>query len=117
MSRTGIKTYIALHMMLMIYSLSGVCSKKASMEAFFSLRFFVYYSIIILLLGIYAVVWQQIIKYLPLTAAYANKAVTVIWGIVWGCLVFGEYLSIGKVIGGLLVIAGVVLFAVSEDRI
>ena len=32
----------------------------------------------------YAFGWQQVIKHLPLTTAYANKAVTVVWGILLG---------------------------------
>lgn len=38
------------------------------------------YGLVILTPGVYAIVWQQIIKRLPLTAAHANKAVTIVWG-------------------------------------
>ena len=82
--------------MLMIYSMSGICSKLASGEAFLSFRFCFYYAIIILLLGFYAIGWQQIIKRLPLTTAFANKAVTVIWGIIWGAVFFHEKVTVGK---------------------
>ena len=56
--------------------------------SFLSLPFIFWYGLVILNLGIYAVVWQQIIKHLPLTTAYANKAVTIVWGILWGSLFF-----------------------------
>lgn len=72
----------------MIYSMSGICSKLASGEKFLSPHFCLYYAIIILLLGFYAIGWQQIIKRLPLTTAFANKAVTVVWGIIWGAVFF-----------------------------
>ena len=70
----------------------------------------------ILLLGVYAIAWQQIIKVLPLTTAFANKAVTVVWGLIWGMLFFGERLTAGKLIGALLVIVGVALFGMAEGE-
>lgn len=67
--------------------------------------------IIILLLGFYAIGWQQIIKRLPLTTAFANKAVTIVWGMIWGLLFFNEKITTGKVIGALLVMVGIILYS------
>lgn len=108
------KTLFALHLMLMIYSVSGICSKMAGQYPFLSLEFCFFYGIIILLLGFYAIGWQQIIKRLPLSIAFANKAVTVVWGTVWGVLFFEETLSVGRLVGAAMVIAGVVLYAGSD---
>lgn len=80
------KTLIVLHLMLMIYSMSGIFSKLAAGQPFLSFRFCLYYGAIIALLGLYAIGWQQIIKRMPLTLAFANKAVTTVWGLVWGLL-------------------------------
>ena len=33
---------------------------------------------------------EQILKHLPLTVAYANKPVSLIWGMIWGTFIFGE---------------------------
>ncbi len=103
--------YIGLHILLLVYSASTVFSKLASGYPFLSFRFLLCYGMVLLLLGAYAVFWQQIIKRLPLMTAYANKAVTVVWGIVWGALVFQEKITWGKVFGAVLVIAGVMLYA------
>lgn len=116
MNKKNLKTLILLHVMLMIYSLSGICSKKAAGATFLSLEFCLYYAAIIGLLGFYAIGWQQIIKRLPLTTAFANKAVTVVWGIIWGALIFHEAITPGKVAGALMVIAGVVLFARADGE-
>lgn len=104
-------TLLALHLMLAIYSLSGVCSKLAAGEEFLSLNFCLFYGAVILLLGFYAIAWQQIIKRMPLTAAYANRAATVIWGLIWGVLFFQEGITPGKVIGAAMVVAGIVMYA------
>ena len=100
--------------MLMIYSASGICSKMAAGESFLSFKFCLFYGAIIALLGFYAIGWQQIIKRIPLTTAFANKAVTVVWGIVWGLVFFHESISVGKIIGALLVVGGVVLYSYSD---
>ena len=114
--RQEIKTISLLHLMLMVYSLSGVCSKLAAGEPFLGGRFCVFYGTVILLLAFYAVAWQQVIRVLPLTTAFANKAVTTAWGLVWGLLFFHEQITFGKLLGVTLVIAGVVLFSTAEQE-
>lgn len=114
--RQEIKTISLLHLMLMVYSLSGVCSKLAAGEPFLSVRFCIFYGTVILLLAFYAVAWQQVIRVLPLTTAFANKAVTTAWGLVWGLLFFHEQITFGKLLGVILVIAGVVLFSTGEQE-
>ena len=114
MKRKHLKTLLALHLLLMVYSMSGICSKLAANVPFLSFQFCLYYAAIIGLLGVYAIGWQQIIKRLPLSIAFANKAVTVVWGTVWGVLFFEETLSVGRLVGAAMVIAGVVLYAGSD---
>lgn len=116
MKKEKIKVLMGLHIMLMVYSMSGICSKMASKQAFMSPMFCIYYAAIILLLVLYAIGWQQIIKRLPLTTAFANKAITVVWGIVWGALFFEEAITLGKVLGAALVITGVILFVRGDSE-
>lgn len=111
-----ISILLLLQVLLAVYSFSGVFSKLASATEFLSFRFCLYYGCIIILLGIYAIGWQQIIKRLPLTTAFANKAVTVVWGIIWGAFFFDEKISVGKIAGAILVIAGVVLFSKAGEE-
>lgn len=107
---------ILLHLMLMVYSISGVLSKLAAFQVFLSFRFCACYGGIITILGFYALAWQQIIKRLPLTTAFANKAITVIWGMIWGVLFFHESVTLGKIAGITLVASGVVLFSTDKQE-
>ena len=116
MNKSMIKMLLGLHAMLMIYSMSGICSKLAAGEKFLSIRFCIYYIIIIGLLGVYAIGWQQVIKNIPLTTAFANKAVTVVWGIVWGRLFFGESITFGKLVGAAMVVGGVIILAKTDEE-
>ncbi len=110
------KAYLLLHLLLLLYSASTVFTKLAAREEFLSFRFILCYGMIVLLLGSYALGWQQVIKRLPLSLAYANKAVTVVWGMIAGLVFFGESVTAGKVLGALLVIGGVILFAFSDGK-
>lgn len=103
-----------LHIVLAVYSFLGIFSKFAANEIFLSPKFILYYGLVILGLFIYAIVWQQLLKKLPLITAYANKAVTVIWGIVWGRTFFTEPITVKKVLGAIIIIVGV-YFVVSSD--
>ena len=109
--------FVALHALLLVYSLSGILSKLASSYPFLSFEFFVLYGGMLLILVVYAIAWQQIIKRLPLSVAFANKAVTVVWGIVWGLLFFNERVTVGMVVGAAIVMAGVVLYSSDSSKI
>lgn len=117
MSNTKKKTILALNILLMVYSFSGICSKMASKESGITFKFCFFYACVVGLLGIYAIGWQQIIKRIPLTTAFANKAVTVIWGLIWGMIFFKEQITLGKICGALLVVAGVVLYAKADTNL
>ncbi len=114
-NKTKIKYLIALHIELLILSLSGVCSKMAAQNQFLSTWWLFWYALVILNLGVYAIVWQQIIKYLPLTTAYANKAIGIVWGILWGIVIFGEQLKWNMIVGAVIVIIGVIVVVKSDE--
>lgn len=115
MKKNNFKVLVILHLLLSVYSLNTLLSKYASQEDFLSLKWCLCYGGVIFFLGIYAIGWQQIIKKMPLTSAYANRAVTVIWGVIWGVLFFNEKINAISVIGMVLIISGVVLFAFSDS--
>lgn len=105
----GIKDIILLQTVFFIYSINSIVAKLASEQESFSFMFIMYYGLELVILGIYALLWQQIIKKFELSVAYANKAVTLIWGMIWGSLLFKEQITLTKAAGILLVIAGIVI--------
>ena len=115
-TKSNAKIYIALHLFLMLYSTGGIVSKLAAGKPFLSLPFILLYALEILILAFYAIGWQQFIKRMPLSVAYANKAVTVVWGCIWGVLIFQEHLSVGKVVGGLMVLCGIALYGYADGQ-
>jgi EamA-like transporter family. len=111
----SLKTYAQLNLLLLVYSFGAIFSKLASSKQYFLIEFILYYSIVLLLLVIYAVGWQQILKKLPLSVAFANKSIVVIWGIIWGVTIFREKLTVGMIIGSLFVVCGI-FFVVRDDE-
>ena len=105
----GIKDIILLQTVFFIYSINSIVAKLASEQESFSFMFIMYYGLELVILGIYALLWQQIIKKFELSVAYANKAVTLIWGMIWGSLLFKEQITLTKAAGILLVIVGIVI--------
>ena len=110
MQKIDKRVFIALHLLLLFYSCSSVLSKLAAGQEFLSWGFILCYGGMFVILVIYAIGWQQILKRLPLTVAFANKAVTLVWSTVFGALLFKESIHINQLIGCALAVAGVVLF-------
>ena len=109
------QTLVMLHVIIFLYSLAGICSKMAAGEQFGSLFFFIWYAGVLAILFIYAIVWQQVLRRLTLTTAFANKGVTVMWGMLWGALVFAEHISIWMMIGAVVVFVGIILVVSSDE--
>ena len=110
------KWFLLLHVILGVYAGSSVCSKLAARQPFLSAAFILLYGLMLAALVVYAVGWKQVIKHLPLTTAYANKAVTVVWGILLGLAVFGEAVTLRQVIGAAIIICGIVLFVRADNE-
>lgn len=109
-----VENIIVLNIVLAIYSVLGVFSKKAAAEEILSWKFILFYGIVLAGLAIYAIVWQQLLKKLPLITAYANKSITVIWGIIWGYIFFGELITLKKLVGALVIVLGVYIVIKSD---
>ena len=113
-NKNSIIFWVYLHAMLFVLSFTGVLSKIASKQSFLSIRFCLSYLFIVVILGFYAICWQQILKHIPLTTAFCNKAVGIIWGIIWGVLIFKETIKLNMIIGAAIVIIGVIIVVKSD---
>ena len=113
-SRSKLKSIIILQAVIVIYSLSTVVAKFASGYDFLSLPFIGFYALEIGLLGIYALLWQQMIKRFELSIAYVNRASSLLWSLVWAVLFFNEVVTIKNVIGVVIILIGIVV--VNQDE-
>lgn len=107
--KTKVPYFILLHISIMIYTFAGIASKFASRYETLSVPFCVCFGIEVIILGIYAVLWQQVISKFQLSIAYANKGATLIWSLIWALTIFKENITIPNIIGIVIVIVGIIL--------
>lgn len=88
----------------------------AGRQELLSKAFFFFYGLLFLILFIYAIVWQQILKRVSLTVAYASKGIGIVYGILWGHLIFDEEIRWNMILGAVLVLAGVYCFILEEMK-
>jgi len=110
------KTFILLHIALIIYSAGTIASKMASNSKVMSFDFFLYIGLLLVSLSVYAIIWQQVLKKLPLPVAFANKGITIIWGMLIGYFLFNEGITISNIIGTILVIIGIIVIVGADNE-
>ena len=99
-----------------IYSLASVFSKLASRNDFLSLPYLLCLFVIVVILGIYAILWQQVLKNIPLSIAMANKPIALVLSLVWAFFLFKEHLSIKIMAGIVLVLIGVAVIGLGAKK-
>ena len=109
-----IKDILILQAVIAVYTLSTVFAKFASGENFLSFKFIMFYGIEILILGLYAIIWQQLIKKFDISVAYANKAMGLLWSIIWAIIIFKDTITIKNILGVIIVIIGTII--VNKDE-
>lgn len=110
-----IKNYLFLHILLIIYSFCNVFSKLASNYEFLSVKFCLFYAISLLILGVYAILWKQVLKNFTLTTAFINKAITIIWGMILGFIIFNEEITLGMVLGSIIIFIGILIVVKTNE--
>lgn len=105
--RTSMLTYGLLGVSILIFSCSSLCSKLASEFDIFSWNFILYYGMSILALGIYAVIWQMVLKRLPLSVAYSGKPISMLLSMTYGVILFHEPLTWNMILGAAVILFGI----------
>ena len=62
-------------------------------------------------IGIYAMLWQQVLKRIELGTAYMFKGTSLIFTMLIAALLFGEAITIPNIIGSVIIIVGIVFLA------
>lgn len=111
MKKNNFASFLLMHTGFLIYSFYTVLGKIASKYDFLSFHFCIFYCILIFILFIYAILWQQVLKVIPLSFATANKASTIVWGMLWSFLFFQEEITIKKIVGAAIIIFGIIILS------
>ncbi len=109
MNGINLKDIIYVQLLMFALSVAGVVGKLLSTTPFLSSKFFFYLLIMNLLHTTYGIFWQQLLKRLPLSQAYMNKSIGIIWGLILGYIIFQEAITFYMIAGSVLIIYGLIL--------
>ncbi len=97
---------LKLHALLLVFSVSGIFSKLASKHPFLSSQYLINMFIVLVIFGLYAIFWQLILKEMTISSAYAHRSILVIWGFIWGWLIFDEVIDLRMILAAVLIMFG-----------
>ena len=95
----------------LIYACTSICTKMASRQEMLSWPYMLWIAAAIGVMGVYAVLWQQVIARMPISTAYMFKGTSLIFVLLFSVLLFGEGITLNNIIGSVIIIVGIVLFA------
>lgn len=104
-----------MYVAFLIYSLSGIVLKIASFSPLLSISFLGYFCVAVLIMGLYAILWQQILKITDLSVAMANKPFVLILGILWANILFDEKITWNIILGGVLILLGITIIGKENE--
>lgn len=105
------KRYLTLISVNFIYACTSIFTKMASRHEMFSWPYLWWIAGAIGVMSIYALLWQQVIARMPLSTAYMFKGTSLIFVLLFSTLLFGEAITLNNVIGAVIIIIGIILFA------
>lgn len=108
------KKVLLLIVSFLILSSSGVFLKLASMHEFLSLQFIAYFGMTVLVMAIYAVLWQKVLEIMPLHKAYLCKSSGVGISLMYAYIIFHEHISINNILGCIMIILGIMALSYNK---
>jgi len=103
--------YLSLIGVNLVYACTSIFTKMASRQDELSWTYLLWIAGAMGVMGLYAILWQQVIKRMPLSTAYMFKGTSLVFVLLISVLLFGETISINNLIGSAIIIVGIVLFA------
>lgn len=95
----------------LLYSLTGIFTKAASEYVFMSWPYLLWIGGTICILGVYAILWQQIISRIPVSEAYMFKGTSLVFVLILSHLIFGEAITWTNILGAIIIVGGIALYA------
>ncbi|MBR1722682.1 MAG: transporter [Treponema sp.] len=105
-----------MHIAFLVYTLYPLLGKFATRYEMLSFQFVALYCVVFAILFLYAILWQQVLKRIPLTTAIANKSITIVWGMIFGLLLFSEGISLKMLIGAVLILSGILILSTEKEK-
>ena len=95
----------------LVYSCTGIFSKLASLHAFLSIPYILYFGCVVGTLGLYAILWQKILSFMPLNKAFLCKSICIVFTLCISYWMFAETITLNNILGAIIIILGLVVLA------
>ncbi len=95
----------------LVYACTSIFTKMASRQEMLSWPYLLWIAGAIMVMGLYALLWQQIITRMPVSTAYMFKGTSLVFVLLFSALLFGEMITITNIIGSMIIVLGIILFA------
>ncbi|MCL2197377.1 MAG: transporter [Defluviitaleaceae bacterium] len=105
--------YFWLLLAFFIFSFNGVLAKMAASSAYVT-GILVFAGLQVLLLGVYAIIWQQVLKKFKLVTALSYRGIVVILSLIWAVIFFGEAISAPNIIGSMIIVVGIYIVSTGD---
>ena len=105
--------YAALIGVNLIYACTAICTKMASRQEVLSWPYLWWIMGAVGVMGMYAIVWQQVIARMPISTAYMFNGTSLVFVLLFSALLFGEAITLNNVLGAVIIIVGIIFFAKS----
>lgn len=107
----GSLKYMALIGINLLYACVTIFTKYSSQQEMMSMRYLLGLGGAIGVIGMYAILWQQVLRCIELSTAYMFKGTSLVFVMLLAALMFGESITWMNVIGAIIIITGITLFA------
>ena len=95
----------------LLYACVSIFTKLASQQEFMSWEYVLTFFGAVMVMGVYAMLWQQVLKRIELSVAYMFKGTSIVFVMLLAYVLFGEQITWNNVLGAIIIIVGIVLFA------
>lgn len=109
--------YISLVAINLLYACVSIFTKLASQHEFMSWGYVWAFIGAVMVMGVYAVLWQQVLKRIELSMAYMFKGTSIVFVMLLAYVLFGEQITWNNIVGAIIIVGGIVLFANSAEPI
>ena len=106
-----LKTIVILLLINLIYAVVSILTKYTSQQEFLSWRYICGLAGAVGVMGIYAILWQLVLKRVELSLAYMFKGTSIVFVMLLAYWLFSEQITWNNIIGAMIIILGIVLYA------
>ena len=112
--RASWKLILLLQLAILLFSCCTLLMKLAAQHPMLSIPWCLLYGSGVLILGSYAIIWQQFLRRMPLVTVYANRATAIFWSMVFGAFLFHEQIRWNMIAGVAVIFIGIYLVVTSD---